>query len=280
MKEPVPKLIATDLDGTLLNDEQQTSLRDYKTLRLLGDMDITRVIATGRSTYSFHKVIPEDFPIDFLVFSSGAGIYDWKTKKILHSYYINSKLVNDLVRRLIELEADFMVHEIIPDNHKFVYHKSSHSNPDFERRLQLYSDHAEPLDLSTENFNHACQILIVISGELDFMQKVSDEFPDTKIIRATSPLDKQTVWMEIFPHTVSKGKGVAWICDHLGIDHNKTLSIGNDYNDLDLLRYAKTSYVVSNSPAELKAMHPVVTDNNHSAFTEAVAKHVPGIFEA
>lgn len=274
MQQKEPQLIATDLDGTLLNDEQKVSRRDMESLQWLGERDIIRVIATGRSIYSFEQLIGNHFPIDYLVFSSGAGIYEWKTKKILHSYFMDEKLVRNIVTRLMELKTDFMVHEIIPDNHKFVYHKSSHNNPDFERRCRLYSDHAMPLDMETENFSHSCQILVVVQNDLSLLKTIAHEFPGTKIIRATSPLDNKTVWMEIFPHTVSKGKGIAWICDRLGIDNECTLSIGNDYNDIDLLHYAWASYVVANSPSELKSMFPVVKGNNYSAFSEVVYKHL------
>ena len=73
------KMVVTDLDGTLLNPQHQISDKDLQSLKLLGDKNIYRVIATGRSPYSLNKVLPADFPIDYLIFSSGSGIINWNT---------------------------------------------------------------------------------------------------------------------------------------------------------------------------------------------------------
>jgi hypothetical protein len=48
------------------------------------------------------------------------------------------------------------------------------------------------------------------------------------------------------------------------------MSIGNDFNDLDLLNWSSKSYVVDNSPYELKGMYDAVSSNNDSGFTQAV----------
>ena len=61
------KAVVIDLDGTLLNDKRKVGEKDIKTLKQLGEKDIVRIIATGRSLYSFNEVINEDFPIDYLI---------------------------------------------------------------------------------------------------------------------------------------------------------------------------------------------------------------------
>ena len=73
------QMVITDLDGTLANPEQKISQADLDTLKRLGEMDIIRVIATGRSLYSAIKILDKNLPIDYLLFSSGAGILSWKT---------------------------------------------------------------------------------------------------------------------------------------------------------------------------------------------------------
>jgi len=53
------KMIISDLDGTLLKDDQTVSQRDVQSLEELGDRGLLRVIATGRSPFSFSRVIPD-----------------------------------------------------------------------------------------------------------------------------------------------------------------------------------------------------------------------------
>ena len=66
-------MVITDLDGTLLNSGRIVSPENRRALERLGELGVVRVIATGRSLFSFNKVIERDFPVDYLLFSSGGG---------------------------------------------------------------------------------------------------------------------------------------------------------------------------------------------------------------
>ncbi|MCB2197252.1 MAG: HAD family hydrolase [Bacteroidetes bacterium] len=268
------QMIITDLDGTLFNNRQEVSLEDMKTLFWLGENNITRVIATGRNFYSVKRVLKDNFPIDYLIFSSGAGIYDWKNKKLLHSEYLPDFEVKQISKILIDHQVDFMIHEMIPDNHKFVYHRSGNKNPDFESRIKVYKDFALLLDVNTEAYEHACQILAVFPNDIGLFKEIQSKFNDIKIIRTTSPLDGDSIWMEIFPENVSKGHGVDWLCNYLKVNREKTISIGNDYNDIDMLEYTAKKYVVSNAPEDLKEQFPVCKSNQESGFFDVVSRHL------
>jgi hypothetical protein len=264
------KIVITDLDGTLLNNSKQVSLIDMKSLYWLGEHKIIRTIATGRNFYSTFKSISEKFPIDYLIFSSGAGIYDWKQKKLIHSQYLPEDEVKQISQILIEHDIDFMIHEIVPENHKFVYYKTKNINPDFERRLKIYTEFADELDSKTETYKHASQILAVLPNNIEFFKKIESKFNDIKIIRTTSPLDGDSIWMEIFPKSVSKGHGIEWLCNKLKINQSQTISIGNDYNDIDMLEYTAKKYVVSNAPDDLKERFQVCKSNQENGFTSAL----------
>ena len=242
------EIVITDFDGTLINNNREVSLTDMKSLYCLGENNIIRVIATGRNFFSISKVIKDNFPIDYLIFSSGAGIYDWKNKVLMHSQYLPDYEVKQISKILINNNIDFMIHEIIPQNHKFVFYRSFNHNPDFERRILVYKEFAIELDLSTESYKHACQILAVFPNNINLFDEIQQKFNDIKIIRTTSPLDGDSIWMEIFPTTVSKGHAVDWLCKKLNISQSKTIIVGNDYNDIDMLEYTAEKFVVSNAP--------------------------------
>lgn len=271
MENRTIKMVITDLDGTLLNDHREVSVQDMKSLYQLAEENIVRVVATGRSFFSVKKVLPDTFPIDYLIFSSGAGIYDWKNKKLLHSQYLPDFEVKQISKILINHQVDFMIHEVIPNNHKFLFHRCSNNNPDFERRIEVYKDFAFKLDFQTEKYNHACQILAVFPNNIDLFEEIENKFNDIKIIRTTSPLDGDSIWMEIFPISVSKGHGIKWLCKHLQTDRSETIGIGNDYNDIDMLEYTGQSFIVENGPDVLKDKFTVCSNNNESGFTNALS---------
>ena len=116
------KAVFIDFDGTLADEQKHVSETDKKTLEQLGKLKVVRILATGRSMYAVNLVIEADFPIDYVVFSSGSGIYDFKQKKLLHSRSIDNKDVIRLANVLTNNDIDFKLIKPIPNNHQFAYY--------------------------------------------------------------------------------------------------------------------------------------------------------------
>jgi HAD superfamily hydrolase (TIGR01484 family) len=234
-------------------------------------MNVIRVIATGRSLYSANKVLDENLPIDYLLFSSGAGILKWRDKKIIKDAALNSDEIKYINNYLLDLNADFMLHQPIPDNHQFCYHDNGNHNPDFDKRLQFYSEFSCSFKENNFNYKSACQYVVIIPDHSINYESIANDLNKFSVIRTTSPLDKKTLWIEIFPANVSKSYSASWLCNRLGLDKSCVLSIGNDYNDLDLLEWAGQSYVVENAPDDLKQKFKLTKSNHESAFMHAVS---------
>jgi Cof subfamily protein (haloacid dehalogenase superfamily) len=267
-------MVVTDLDGTLLQTQRKVSASDLETLELLRNHKIICVVATGRSFYSARHVLQDGFPIDYLVFSSGAGIIEWSTKTLLNKHVLSGEEVKTTVDVMMDLCMDFMIHKPIPLNHHFVYYTTGRPNPDFFRRCDIYKDFAVRDDLSAYRYGEACQVLAVAPFDegrraFDHLKKA---LPNLKVIRTTSPIDGRSIWIEVFPKKVSKASAVEWIGGRDGVNREKVLAVGNDYNDLDLLNWAHSGFLVANAPDELKKQYETVSSNNDSGFTEAVAK--------
>jgi hypothetical protein len=265
-------MVVTDLDGTLFQPHARLSPVDRDTLLALGAGGTRRVAATGRSLFSARKVMGAEFPIDYLVFSSGAGVLAWPSQSLLRSSSLSAADVETAARVLLEAGLDFMVHRPIPDNHHFRYYAASgRENPDFRRRCEIYSEFARAGDPQAPVFEEACQLLAVDadprSGRHEVLRR---RLAHLQVIRATSPLDGRSVWIEIFPRSVSKALGAAWLAEREGIDPREVLAVGNDYNDLDLLQWAGSSFVVANAPADLRARFRTVPSNEENGFSRAV----------
>ena len=126
--------------------------------------------------------------------------------------------------------------------------------------------------------SEACQFLVVFPNDpeqfLVLKMELKRRFPEVKVVRTSSPLETGYIWMEIFHEKVSKGNGVKFVCDLLNIEHEYTLGIGNDFNDLDLLEFTNYSYIVDNGPPEMKQKFLVAKSNEESAFAHIVEKHL------
>ncbi|HZL08828.1 MAG TPA: HAD hydrolase family protein [Prolixibacteraceae bacterium] len=272
------KLVATDLDGTFLKNDKSISKENMDTLHSLGEKGILRLVATGRNLKKTMEVIAPDVPFDYIVFSSGAGVYDWKHEKLIYHQNLDKKTVLQLSDFLVGRDLNFHLFKPVPENHQCWYHRGSLPCSEFERYFDFHRSHSELLPLNNQIDSEACQFLVVFPDNLDrflaLKSEIEHQFKEVKVVRTSSPLETGYIWMEIFHQSVSKGNGVKFVCDSLQIEHEYTLGIGNDFNDLDLLEFTNYSYVVENSPPEMKERFLLAKSNEESAFARAVEKHL------
>jgi HAD superfamily hydrolase (TIGR01484 family) len=265
-------MVVTDLDGTLLHPGGSLSRPDLSTLRTISSKGILRVIATGRSLFSTRKVLRPSLPIDYLIFSSGAGILEWRSKRIVQKYTMSAYQVECAAQLLLSMNLEFMIHRPIPENHRFHYFGTGKDNPDFLRRLEIYRDFATMGNATNFMYRDACQIVVV--EPLDCVRSsypiIEKKLYGLSVIKTTSPIDGASTWIEIFPPSVSKSLAAEWIRLHHDVPIGNILAVGNDYNDLDLLSWARHRFVVSNAPDELRNRFPMVRSSSESGFSEAV----------
>jgi Cof subfamily protein (haloacid dehalogenase superfamily) len=270
------KLVATDLDGTFLRDDKSISERNLKALGLLGENNVIRVVATGRNLRKVNEVIPDHVPFDYIVFSSGAGVFDRLQNRHIFNQNISAESSNLLIRYLLQQDLNFHAFWPVPENHHLWFHRGSESCEEFERYFLFHNSYATPLPEEGTIETGLCQFLVVIPGdEAKFeTMKASIESlcPEVRIIRSSSPLHTGYIWLEIFHKEVSKGNGVLHLCNMLKINPEQTLGIGNDYNDIDLLEFTEHSFLTDNAPEVLKANFRLLPANEDDAFAHAVER--------
>ena len=266
------RMMITDFDGTLFRSDHTISETDLESLRQLGDQGVIRVIATGRNLYSFMRAAPANLPVDYLVFSTGVGIAHYpdpaanmiREMTLPHEACLYIKAVFD------DFGFDYMVHGVMPDNHRFVYRRNTPKNPDFDTRLSFYEGLSRPI---TDSFSGPASQFLAIAHDArarELFVAVSKALTDFTVIRATSPFDGVSTWLEVFPKGVCKSEAVSFLADQCGILASCTMAVGNDYNDEDLLHWSGRGFVVGNAPDELKSFFPSVSDNDGCGVSEAI----------
>lgn len=264
------KLFVTDYDGTLAGSKGYVSQENIRSLIRLGTANTVRVIATGRSLFSAMKVLDSTFPLDYLIFSSGAGIMNWKTKELIYQQHLSHAEAVYIKNYLISQKMDFMIHFPIPDNHCFFYHRFNKDNIDFENRIKLYQDFAKTGHNHILDLMEVSQFLVVESTDMYLTEQISRDLKEFTIIRTTSPLDHQSLWVEIFHKDVMKSLAINRLSGILNILRNDIYAIGNDFNDLDMLEWSYHSFVVDNAPDEMKRRIKTVATADRNGFSEAV----------
>ncbi len=270
-------LVATDLDGTLLRNDKSISEADRAALMRLGEKQIFRVVATGRNFRKVKEVLPDDALVDYVAFSSGAGIHDCRNQELMYSRNIAMETVNRLSGLLMEKGVSFFLFREVPLNTYCWYYQGKNACEEFDRYFESHDDVAEKLPVSGNVQSGASQFLVIFKYPQQFTElkeELALHFNDLKILRASSPFQTGYTWMEIFHQDVSKGNAVRFLCDRLKISREATVGIGNDYNDLDLLDFTFYSYLVDNGPAELKQKYRPAPSNEEDAFSHCLRDHL------
>ncbi|HCY87103.1 MAG TPA: HAD family phosphatase [Desulfobacteraceae bacterium] len=273
-----PRLFVTDFDGTLLSDDRRIHPRDLDTLARLKDNDIITAIATGRSLFSFYRALnqmgldAERLPVDYLIFSTGAGITSLESGNLLLSRDIPTSGIKEICRCFDGMGFDYMVHKAIPDTPYFLYRENGlNHNPDFYHRIRLYPDFGRPLDAEPTLYDRATEVLAILPGGVrpGTLATIQAHLAGFSVIHATSPLDHRSAWIEVFHPEVSKSRSVGWLARRLGIRQEQVVAVGNDYNDRDLLDWAGLGFLVSNGPEDMKRVFAAVAGNNDCGVSDA-----------
>ena len=269
------KLLALDMDGTLLNSKKEISLKTRSALKHFHDLGGIIALSTGRGMVEL-----EDYPeeieefVDYGILLSGAMIYDFNRKETL--FYQN--LPEDAGREVVEkiLMEDVMIQYMDQDksvlgrwefDHMADYHILPYK-PMYERVGTLVEDMRQyALDhvgsVGKANFYHRDP-----EARLRSRDRIKD-YPVTIAFTEKTSL-------EVSPLGVSKGKGLEMLCRHLGLDLADTVAVGDSNNDLTVLQTAGMSVAMGNATREiLSACDRVVADNDHDGIAELVAFLIP-----
>lgn len=272
------RMFVTDYDGTLLTDNRHIHSQDLNALKQIKTRGITTVIATGRSLFSFERSLntmglsAADLSVDYLVFSTGAGIMEMTSGRIIRSLDLGGNEVRQACLYFEEQGFDYMVHRPIPDTPYFHYRAQGASNPDFQARIALYPGYGSPLngDLAPD-LSKATEVLAIVPCEQLILSRkeIQTALQRTSVIFATSPLDHQSKWIEVFHQDASKSSTVAWLAQRLDMAAQQVVAVGNDYNDQDLLQWSGMACLVENGPRDMGKGCVRVRSNNHCGVSHA-----------
>lgn len=266
------RAIIIDLDGTTLpRGWNSLSEENKKALEEAGRAGITRILATGRSVFSFRNALPEGLPIDYIVFSSGAGIMHWNDQRLLCTRELSPEETLDIATMLWEYDINFTIQQPIPDNHHFLYRNTSPLHEDFRRRVENYPGLGTSIQSTRDIRGGATQFLAILdSKQLQLHGEIQEKLSGYSVIRSTSPIDNQAIWTEIFARDVNKGSSCQILLDQLDIRYDECAGLGNDYNDIDFLERCGHPFIVANAPEPLRGKFNNVTSDTNNGLAEFI----------
>ncbi|MDR1487604.1 MAG: Cof-type HAD-IIB family hydrolase [Deltaproteobacteria bacterium] len=272
-----PKIIFSDYDGTLKPTHGQVAQADIEAFRELGRLSIIRVIATGRSLFTFNRDWPRDLELDYLIFSSGLGLCSWSSDgpgPLIASRQLPPQQVQSALRASIAANRGFFAFEPPPRCHCFVYQDPIGYPPTSGHldRLRIYHDVASPY-VPDMPLGPRGQFLITapIAEMPPIREKFESMVENLSIFYSSSPFGDPCLWLEIFPEGINKGSAAGELARSLKLTPSEALAVGNDYNDISLLNYAGQAFVVSNSSPGVRSLYPHLPASTQAPMSHLVS---------
>ena len=237
------KLIAFDLDGTLLNEKSKITSFTQETLKKIVNKNIKIAIATGRHFLDV-KNIKENLGLDFyLITSNGARVHNQKYQQI-HANDIENNLLNDIVKLNLDEKYDSRINLYYQDSWQV-----GSVNKIFQEHAKKISINYKVFDKNNLQKDSVKKIFYV--GNYHKLLKMQEELKDhfvNQIELTFSSLD----CLEIMAKGTSKANGLDIILKLENFGFENTMAFGDGLNDYQMLKSVQKALIMDNADPLLK----------------------------
>ena len=262
------RLIAMDMDDTLLDETQQVTERTRDAVRRAMEAGVAVTIATGRM---FRSALPfaRDLGIRLpLIIYNGAMIRETATGETLFHRPIGTGLAQGLAD--LFRERGWYLQKYVDD---LLY------VPELDENARFYAEYARvdaiPLGSAFYEMTEAPTKMLSMGDPeqlADIRSTVQALYGD-RIYLASS----KKRYLEMVDARFNKGEALAFLAERLGVDRSEVMAIGDSMNDVDMLEYAGTGVAMGNANATVRAAADFVTAaNSEDGVAAAIEKFIFG----
>lgn len=272
------KLLALDLDGTVLDSRGQIQPENKQAIRAAEDAGVLVTIATGRR-FRDARHVGQKLELNApLITHNGALLKFADSLETVKASLLDTDAAREIVRAGSKFGGDALVSADPHGKGTMLYDRVSHDNIP----LQKYIRWAETMhgDEASEAVHHVLSledaiadhevIHISFSGLCDAMDELQKmlrgELGDSVTLLATVYPELDFTLLDILPPNASKGIGVETLATINGISQSDVMVIGDNYNDLEMLEFAGTPVVMGNADPDLRSragFHSTESNNEH-----------------
>ncbi len=269
------KLIAMDIDGTLLGSDSRISPENAQTVAAAAARGIEIVLITGRRFHSA-RLIADGLPCDLhLIVNNGSLI---KSKDgFTHQRHL---LAVETARRVVEATSEFRSCAAVvfdrPRENQVILEQVDFDDPfrgGYFRRSREYIAQVSPL---TDCLNGEDPIQVMFVGACAPMRRAmtlleKQPFAHEYSLSLTEYGSRELSILDVLNPGVSKGVALAEWARRRGIAREDVMAIGDNWNDREMLAFAGLPVVMGNAVEELKSLgHAVTLSNDQNGVAEAI----------
>ncbi len=266
------KLIAIDIDGTLINDQLEITEKTKETLQKATAQGIKVVLCTGRPMTGVHKYLDQlgiNNLADQYVISFNGALAQTTSGQVISQFTLPFEKLVDL--SAVALKADVHLLAETADA-MYVLNQDISSYTVYESSLVSLPITYKSIDQLNTIKNDLVISKLMITDEPAAIDGFSAKLT-APIKRAFNIVRSEPYYLEFVNPSASKGAALASLGQELGVARTEMMAIGNAQNDESMITYAGIGVAMSNSiPSTIQLADELVADNNHDGVAEAVEK--------
>lgn len=246
------RLIATDLDGTLLNNEHKISDYNKKVISAVNKKGIKVILSTGRPTSAATKFLDDlNIETDMISFN-GAMITDRKGD-ILYE----NNLESEIGKELIEIAKKYKIYHQGFLGERWNLSDSRSKWLDFYISIAKINNYSVGFD-NIKDFSFSKFMFI---GENEILKEIAKEL-DKKLKDKVYYAFSRPVYLEVHSPKVSKAKALSFLLNKYNIKKENVMAFGDNNNDIEMLETAEISVAVDNAENAVKEKAKYITKSN------------------
>lgn len=266
------KLIASDLDGTLLTDNKELSETTREALDMAIGKGIHMIPSTGRSFKAVPEMIKNYPGVEYVITSNGGAVYSVSRKERIYQCLLEAESVAAVLEmeRPDDIVMEIFIRGIPYSEEAYVLDPEKYGATQYgaryvkETRIPIKNiekfawEHQEELD----SLAFICRDMKVKKA---FAKRLEQEIPNIYVTSSVGHL------LEIGHKNAGKGNTLLYLMEQLGVKPEEAMAFGDADNDSSMLKAVKYGIAVANGTSECKDAAAFVTDSNEE---DGVAKAI------
>lgn len=268
------KMVVSDLDGTLLDNQKQISRKNRDAIAKLEEKGVLFVPASGRAWGEMPAQLREDSHIRYYITSDGTQIYDKQAGEVVWEKKISAETTKWLLDELYKHEVCLMIHDDMRS-----YADKAMDNDEIYARLHMsraWTDLIRAQNVLVEKYKE-------FAYGLDGFQMVCAFFTDPAALQTCKELfanhpelvvvQSDPNNLEIICRQAGKGKAMRALAEHLGFPYKQTIAVGDSTNDAEMIKLAGLGLAMKNAVPELKEMADFTICDNENHAIDYILEH-------
>lgn len=265
------RLIALDLDGTLLNDAKELTERTQRALEAASRSGIEVVLSTGRPVTALPQEVAHFPYIKYALTADGARIENLRTGELL----FEGLIPKEMVRPIYDIFDDYdVIEEIYIKGQGYISERDiDHleeytTNPAHAAYARRTRKRVEDIhDLLDQDIDKAHALFKSFEDREDAMRRIR-EIADLELC------DAFPINLEVSAPGINKGEGLKILGEKLGIETKDMMAFGDSNNDAAMLQTAGVAVVMDNAYESVKEMADMIAPSNEEDGVAAVIEQM------